>query len=217
MLASLNTNQSVYLEPNDLTWEIIRKNKQKYYSPKELEEYIAGAKEHMVTVNVRGETKKLIKMQLWVFMSDFGDQYYMGMPGPCTVGNEVYFETDELCPIHEKEPELPAPIVYSVSKGQDVVIETGFADGDTVRVSFGSIDDNERSLEDQLKILNEGPNNIFAYWGAPGDPVRLWTEQIIDGKRDYIVTEKHNKIILHNSYPEVLKCKISFAPYKKKD
>lgn len=32
MLTSINVNLNVYIEPNELTWKIIRDNKKKYHS-----------------------------------------------------------------------------------------------------------------------------------------------------------------------------------------
>jgi len=217
MLASINTNLSVYIEPNERTWEIIRENDKKYYSPGELEKHIAEKKEHMTTVNVRGENKKLLKMQIWGFMSEFGNHMYMGMPGPCFEHNQVFFETGELCPIYKETPEVPEPMTYSVLKNNDVVIETGLQDGDTIRVKFENLEDEPIDLESHLKRLEEGPNNVFAYLGIPGEEIQIWHDQILDGERDYIITGGKNKIIIHNSYDEVLRCKISFAPYKKND
>lgn len=217
MLASINVNLNVYVEPNELTWKIIRDNKKKYYSPKELDERIAEMKEHMTTVNVRGENKKLLKMQIWGFMSEFGDHMYMGMPGPCFEHNQVFFETDELCPIYDVAPKVPEPVTYSVTKGSDVVIETDFKDGETVRVNFENLEEEGLDLQQELNRLEEGPHDVFAYWGIPGEPLSPWHDQIVDGEQDYIIHEGKNKIIIHNHYDGVLKCKLSFAPYKKKD
>ena len=217
MLASINVNLNVYIEPNELTWKIIRDNKKKYYSPKELDERIAEMKEHMTTVNVRGENKKLLKMQIWGFMSEFGDHMYMGMPGPCFEHNQVFFETDELCPIYDVAPKVPEPVTYSVTKGNDVVIETDFKDGETVRVNFENLKEEGLDLQQELNRLEEGPHDVFAYWGIPGEPLSPWHDQIVDGEQDYIIHEGKNKIIIHNHYDGVLKCKLSFAPYKKKD
>jgi hypothetical protein len=217
MLASINVNLNVYIEPNELTWKIIRDNKKKYYSPKELDELIAEMKEHMTTVNVRGENKKLLKMQIWGFMSEFGDHMYMGMPGPCFEHNQVFFETDELCPIYDVAPKVPEPVTYSVTKGSDVVIETDFKDGETVRVNFENLEEEGLDLQQELNRLEEGPHDVFAYWGIPGEPLSPWHDQIVDGEQDYIIHEGKNKIIIHNHYDGVLKCKLSFAPYKKKD
>jgi hypothetical protein len=217
MLASINVNLNVYIEPNELTWKIIRDNKKKYYSPKELDERIAEMKEHMTTVNVRGENKKLLKMQIWGFMSEFGDHMYMGMPGPCFENNQVFFETDELCPIYDVAPKVPEPVTYSVTKGSDVVIETDFKDGETVRVNFENLEEEGLDLQQELNRLEEGPHHVFAYWGIPGEPLSIWNDQIVDGEQDYIIHEGKNKIIIHNHYDGVLKCKLSFAPYKKKD
>jgi hypothetical protein len=217
MLASINVNLNVYIEPNELTWKIIRDNKKKYYSPKELDERIAEMKEHMTTVNVRGENKKLLKMQIWGFMSEFGDHMYMGMPGPCFENNQVFFETDELCPIYDVAPKVPEPVTYSVTKGSDVVIETDFKDGETVRVNFENLEEEGLDLQQELNRLEEGPHDVFAYWGIPGEPLSPWNDQIVDGEQDYIIHEGKNKIIIHNHYDGVLKCKLSFAPYKKKD
>jgi hypothetical protein len=58
---------------------------------------------------------------------------------------------------------------------------------------------------------------VFAYWGIPGEPLTPWHDQIVDGEQDYIIHEGKNKIIIHNQYDGILKCKLSFAPYKKKD
>jgi hypothetical protein len=217
MLASINVNLNVYIEPNELTWKIIRDNKKKYYSPKELDERIAEMKEHMTTVNVRGENKKLLKMQIWGFMSEFGDHMYMGMPGPCFEHNQVFFETDGLCPIYDVAPKVPEPVTYSVTKGSDVVIETDFKDGETVRVNFENLEEEGLDLQQELNRLEEGPHDVFAYWGIPGEPLSPWHDQIVDGEQDYIIHEGKNKIIIHNHYDGVLKCKLSFAPYKKKE
>ena len=214
MLASININLSVYIEPNERTWEIIRDNKKKYYSPQELDELIAEKKEHMITVHVRGETKKLLEMQIWDFMSEFGDHMYMGMPGPCFKNNQVFFETDELCPIYDVAPKVPEPITYSITKGSDVVIETDFKDGETVRVNFNNLKCESNDYETLRDILYNGPHDVFAYWGIPGEPLSPWHDQIVDGEQDYIIHEGKNKIILHNQYDEVLTCQVSFARYQ---
>lgn len=217
MLASINTNYSVYIEPNELTWKIIRDNKKKYYSPKELDERIAEMKEHMTTVNVRGEIKKLLKMSIWGFMEEFGAHMHLGMPEPCFEHNQVFFETDELCPIYDVAPKVPEPVTYSVTKENDVVIETDFKDGETVRVNFENLEEEGLDLHQELNRLEEGPHHVFAYWGIPGEPLSIWNDQIVDGEQDYIIHEGKNKIIIHNQYDGVLKCKLSFAPYKKND
>ena len=56
MLASINVNLNVYIEPNTITWDIIKK----YYSwrdPYELEKFMEEFKRNMVkSVNVRGKS-----------------------------------------------------------------------------------------------------------------------------------------------------------------
>ena len=79
MLASINVNLNVYVEPNETTWDIIKK----YYSWKdrlELEKFIEEFKRNMVkSVNVRGKTIQLIEFQIWHFMSIFGKYMYLGI------------------------------------------------------------------------------------------------------------------------------------------
>lgn len=65
MLASINVNLNVYIEPNAVTWDII-KNHYSWKDRLELEMFIEGFKRDRVkTVNVRGKSLQLIEFQIW--------------------------------------------------------------------------------------------------------------------------------------------------------
>lgn len=201
MLASINVNLNVYIEPNEITWDIIKK----YYSWKdrlELEKFIEEFKRSMVkSVNVRGKTLKLIEFQIWDFMSIFGKYMYLGnTDGPYFTNNQVYFDLDDLCPIFDKDqiPTLPEPTRLQLSPKSTLTIPTKFANGDTVRIKFEDEDD-----------------GIFAYWADPDfiDTCHL-KEEIVDDEQDYIIKEGRNAIVLSNSTDKPVHCSISFATYK---
>lgn len=202
MLASINVNLNVYVEPNAVTWDIIKK----HYSWKdrlELEKFIEEFKRNMMkSVNVRGTTLQLIEFQIWDFMSIFGKYMYLGnTDGPYFNDNQVYFDLDDLCPIFDKDqiPTLTEPTRYQLSPKSTLTIPTKFANGDTVRVKFEDEDD-----------------GIFAYWADPEfiDTCHL-KEEIVDDEQDYIIKEGRNEIVLSNSTDKPAHCSISFAAYKK--
>ena len=202
MLASINVNLNVYIEPNAITWDIIKK----YYSwrdPYELEKFMEEFKRNMVkSVNVRGKTLNVIEFQIWDFMHIFGKYMRLGnTDGPHFEHNQVYFDLDDLCPIFEKDqiPTLPEPTRFQLSPKSTLTIPTKFANGDTVRVKFDDEDD-----------------GIFAYWA---DPEFIDTfhpnEEIVDDEQDYIIKEGRNAIVLSNTTDKPIHCSISFAAYKK--
>ena len=201
MLASINVNLNVYIEPNATTWDIIKK----YYSWKdrlELEKFIEEFKRNTVkSVNVRGQTLHLIEFQIWNFMDIFGKYMHIGnTDGPYFHDNQVYFDLDELCPIFDKDqiPTLAEPTRYQLSPKATLTIPTKFANGDTVRVKFEDDDD-----------------GIFAYWVDPEfiDTCHL-SEEIVDDEQDYIIKEGRNAIVLSNNTDKPVHCSISFAAYK---
>ena len=202
MLASINVNLNVYIEPNAITWDIIKK----YYSwrdPYELEKFMEEFKRNMVkSVNVRGKTLNVIEFQILDFMHIFGKYMRLGnTDGPHFEHNQVYFDLDDLCPIFEKDqiPTLPEPTRFQLSPKSTLTIPTKFANGDTVRVKFDDEDD-----------------GIFAYWA---DPEFIDTfhpnEEIVDDEQDYIIKEGRNAIVLSNTTDKPIHCSISFAAYKK--
>lgn len=201
MLASINVNLNVYIEPNEITWDIIKK----YYSwrdPIELEKFMEEFKRNtMKSVNVRGKTLQVIEFQIWDFMHMFGKYMSLGnTDGPHFNNNQVYFDLDDLCPIFDKDqiPTLPEPTRFQLSPKSTLTIPTKFANGDTVRVKFDDEDD-----------------GIFAYWADPEfiDTVQL-KEEIVDDEQDYIIMEGRNAIVLSNSTDKPVHCSISFAAYK---
>ena len=202
MLASINVNLNVYVEPNATTWHIIKN----YYSWKdrpELEKFMEEFKRNMVkSVNVRGKTLQLIELQIWNFMNIFGKYMHLGnSDGPYFLNNNLYFDLDDLCPIFDKEqiPTLAEPTRYQLSPNATLTIPTKFANGDTVRVKFEDEDD-----------------GIFAYWADPEfiDTCHL-KEEIVDDEQDYIIEEGRNAIVLSNNTDKSVHCSISFAAYKK--
>ena len=201
MLASINVNLNVYIEPNETTWDIIKK----YYSSKdspELEKFIEEFKRNMVkSVNVRGKTIQLIEFQIWHFMSIFGKYMYLGnTDGPYFHNNQVYFDLDDLCPIFDKDqiPTLAEPTRYQLSPKATLAIPTKFANGDTVRVKFEDED-----------------NGILAYWADPEFIDTFHLKEIVDDEQDYIIKEGRNAIVLSNNTDKPVHCSISFAAYKK--
>ena len=202
MLASINVNLNVYIEPNAITWDIIKK----YYSwrdPYELEKFMEEFKRNMVkSVNVRGKTLNVIEFQIWDFMHIFGKYMRLGnTDGPHFEHNQVYFDLDDLCPIFEKDqiPTLPEPTRFQLSPKSTLTIPTKFANGDTVRVKFDDEDD-----------------GIFAYWADPEfiDTVQL-KEEIVDDEQDYIIKGSRNAIVLSNNTDKPAHCNISFGAYKR--
>lgn len=202
MLASINTNLNVFIEPNAMTWDIIKN----YYSWKDrsdLEKFIEEFTRNMVnSVNVRGKTIQLIEFQIWNFMNIFGKYMYPGnTDGPYFHNNRVYFDLDDLCPIFDKGqiPTLTEPTRYQLSPKATMAIPTKFANGDTVMVKFEDEDD-----------------GIFAYWA---DPEAIDTfhpeEEIVDDEQDYIIKEGRNAIVLSNNTDKPAHCSISFAAYKR--
>lgn len=201
MLASINVNLPVYIEPNEKTWDII----ENYYSWKErseLEKFMEEFKRNMVkSVNVRGKTLQLIEFQIWDFMRIFGKYMYIGnTDGPYFHNNQVYFDLDDLCPIFGKDqiPTLAEPTRYQLSPKATLTIPTKFANGDTVRIKFEDEDD-----------------GIFAYWANPEFVDTFHPkEQIVDDEQDYIIKEDRNAIVLSNTTDKPVHCSISFAAYK---
>lgn len=201
MLASINVNLPVYIEPNAMTWDIIKKH-YSWRDPIDLEKFMEEFKRNMVkSVNVRGKTLQLIEFQIWDFMNIFGNYMHIGnTDGPYFNNNQVYFDLDDLCPIFDKDqiPTLPEPTRYQLSPKATLAIPTKFANGDTVRVKFDDEDD-----------------GIFAYWA---DPEFIDTfhpnEEIVDDEQDYIIKEGRNAIVLSNTTDKQVHCSISFAAYK---
>lgn len=205
MLASLNINETVYIEPTQHTWKILRKNYSKYYRGDELEERITQLKQyHTKTVKVRGNTKQFIEFSLWELMNIFGEHMYMGnSEGPCFENNAIYCDLDKMTPIIHpgSSPTLGDPVTYVLPPKSNTAISTGLSAGDPVRVKF----------------VND-TGNILAAWGNKEntDTARLSDILFVSGEderdyRDYTVENGKADIILFNNTDREAACKICYA------
>ena len=202
MLASFNTNLPVYIEPNEKTWEVLRKHHAiGFQTAEELDKFIEEYKKTRVfPVTVHGETLNLIEMQLWDFMNAFGDYMVLGNPNVMFVANRVFFSLDDMCPGYDSQPVLEKTTTHDLCPESIVVLPTNCADGDTVRVKF----------------VEHDSSNLLAYWGLPDAPNTFWPkEEILDGEQDYIIKSGRNAIILSNTGEKTTRCEICYAPYKK--
>lgn len=210
MLASLNINETVYVEPNQYTWEILRKDYSKYYKGDELDERIANIKQnHTKTVKVRGNAKQLIEFSMWELMNIFGEHMYMGnSEGSCFEKNAIYCDLGKMTPIiHPGScPTLGDPVNYVLPPKSNTAIPTGLSAGDTVRVKF---------VNDSGKIL--------AAWGNKEntDSARLCDilYEVGENERDYMdYTVENGKadIILFNNTDREASCKICYAAIQEK-
>ena len=205
MLASLNINETVYVEPNQYTWKILRKNYSKYYKGDELDERITNLKQnHTKTVKVRGNAKQLIEFGMWELMNIFGEHMYMGnSEGPCFEKNEIYCDLDKMTPIiHPGScPTLGGPVTYVLPPKSNTAISTGLSAGDTVRVKF----------------VNDS-GNILAAWGNKENTDSARLSDILFENRengidymDYLVENGKEDIILFNNSDQEASCKICYA------
>ena len=205
MLASLNINEAVYIEPTQQTWKILRKNYSKYYKGDELDERIAHFKQyHTKTVKVHGTTKQFIEFHLWELMNIFGEHMYMGnSEGPCFENIAIYCDLDKMTPIIHpgSSPTLGEPVTYVLPPKSNTAIATGLSAGDTVRVKF----------------VND-TGNILAAWGNKDNTDSARLSDILygfgkdeRGYRDYTVENGKADIILFNNTDKEAACKICYA------
>ena len=195
MLASINLNYSVYVEPNDRTFEIYAE----HYDPEHKAECIKKLKGSVFYASICGKLTPLIEMQLYQFMNIFGDEMTVGATNTSFVHNQVFFNLDNLCPAYKHEPEMPLTTVYILSPHSHIIIPTDAVSTDTVRVQFDDKD-----------------SDVFAYWGKPDDPASkvYLDEQIVDGRNDYIIREGRRAIHLANITDKQVTCSISFAKFR---
>ena len=195
MLASMNTNLDVYIEPNDQTFDIIAQT----YAPKEKEAYIKRLKEKVFYAEVRGKLVPLYEIQLHQLMYVFGK--YMSY---CTsdvpfVHNQVFFELEHMCPVYKETPVLPPQTTYVLSPKSHLTIDTGYSDTTAVRVQYEDFDE-----------------YVFAYWGNDDlDADVHLDEQIVDGIEDHILRGGRGVIHLLNNTDKPQKCSISYASFVK--
>ncbi len=205
MLASLNINETVYAEPNQYTWKILRKNYSKYYKGDALDERIAILKQNKTkTVKVRGNAKQLIEFSMWELMNIFGEHMYMGnSEGQCFTNNAIYCDLDQMTPIIHpvSSTTLGEPVTYVLPPKSNTAISTGLSAGDSVRVKF----------------VNDS-GNILAAWGNKEntDSARL-SDILFDNREngrdymDYLVENGKEDIILFNNTDREASCKICYA------
>ncbi len=194
MLASVNLNYDVYVEPNERTFDLYAK----YYAPDHKEEYIQKLKERVIYVPVRGNLIPLLKMQFFEFIGIFGDEMEAFSTNTAFEHNQAFFELDNFCPIYKNVPELPEPTVYVLTPHSHVIIPTGWPDTTTVRVNFDDMG-----------------GEVFSYWGTPDDPEDKYylDEHIIDGTYDHILRKGRDAIHLFNNTDKQQTCRISYARF----
>ena len=194
MLASINLNYSVYVEPNERTFEIYAE----HYDPEHKDECIRTLKNSVFYAAIRGKMTPLIEMQIYQFMNIFGDEMTVGTTNTSFVHNQVFFNLDNLCPAYKHEPEMPSPTVYVLTPRTHLIIPTNAFNADTVRVQFDDKD-----------------SDAFAYWGKADDPASkvYLDEQIVDGQNDYIIRDGRSSIHLANNTDEQVTCSLSFAKF----
>lgn len=200
MIASINVNQSVYINPNAKTWEILKKYHAQWNDEADLEQRIKVYKDNLKSVNVHNEVIQLLELSLWNFMNIFGE--YMtpifNGEGPMFMDNQAYFDLDDLDPIFREDqiPVLPEPTQLKLSPKSSLAIPTNFSEGDTVRVKLDG--------------------DILACWGSPEQLGLFYPGNwIIKDERDYIIHDGLNAIVLQNTYDKPVQCSVSFALYKK--
>lgn len=101
MLKSINVNYSIFIEPNEETWKILKKHYACIFH-EEADRYLNSFKSSKTKrIKVDGKVKELLEFQIWDFMSMFGDYMRMGNP-PSFVDNRTYFNEAELEPVHDE-------------------------------------------------------------------------------------------------------------------
>ena len=201
MLASVNLNYDVYVEPNERTFELYAE----HYAPDRKEEYIQNLKDRVIYAEVRGQLKPLLKFQIFQFLEIFGEEMEPFTTNTAFEHNQAFFELNQLCPAFSEEPTLPSPTALLLPPHAHMVIDTGCPDTSTVRVKYDDYD-----------------HDIFTYWGLPTSPattdyleVAYLDEQIIDGTQDHIVRCGHTAIHLVNKSDKEQTCSISYARFVK--
>jgi hypothetical protein len=196
MLASINLNYGVYVEPNERTIDRYAE----YYAPDHKEEYIQKLKERVIYVPVRGNLIPLLKMQFFEFIGIFGDEMEAFSANTAFEHNQAFFELDNFCPIYKNVPELPEPTVYVLTPHSHFIIPTGWPDTTTVRVNFDDMG-----------------GEVFSYWGTPDDPEDKYylDEHIVDGTYDHILRKGRDAIHLFNNTDKQQTCRISYARFVK--
>ena len=195
MLASINLNYSVYVEPNARTFEIYAE----HYDPEHKDACIKKLKDSVFCATIRGKRTPLIEMQLYQFMNIFGDEMKVFTTNTAVVNNQVFFNLDNLCTAYEHEPEMPSPTVYVLTPHSHLIIPTNAFNSEAVRVQFDDKD-----------------SDVFAYWGKADDPdskVYL-DEQIVDGQNDYIIRDGRSSIHLANNTDQQVTCSLGFAKFR---
>jgi hypothetical protein len=136
MLASVNLNYHVYVEPNERTFELYAE----HYAPDRKEEYIKKLKERVIYAEVRGELKPLLQFQIFQFLEIFGKEMAPFTTNTAFEHNQAFFELNELCPAFKDLPTLPEPTNILLPPNAHMVIDTKFPDSSTVRVKYEDYD-----------------------------------------------------------------------------
>lgn len=203
MLASINLNQDVLFDPNEYTWKLIKQDMASVWTnPKELEKRMAEfERDNMTPVHVRGHKTQLASMYLWEFIQTVAPAMYMGNPeGPAVKHNVIFFNLDDMCPIYKENQisKLGEQLAYTIPPHSNVVISTGYEDGDTVKVRF------------------TGSDQVIAGWIKDTKPDECRPADIFDdGEYDFIIQHGNNSIILLNNSDNQASCKLAFGRYLK--
>lgn len=194
MLASINLNYSVYVKPNERTFEIYAE----HHDPEHKEEYIKKLKDRVIYANVRGKMTQLLEMQMWDFIGVFGDEMEAFTTNTAFVHNQVFFNLDNLCPAYKNDPEMPLMTVYVLTPHSHLIIPTDARNSDSVRVKFDDVH-----------------SNVFAYWGKPDDPESkvYLNERIVNGQHDFLIRDGRDAIHLANNTDQQVTCSLSFAKF----
>ena len=195
MLASMNTNISVYIMPNEQTLDIIAQK----YAPNDKAEYIERLKKDIFYAEYLGELVPLYEMQMHQFMYVFGEYMSFATSEVPFAHNKVFFELEHMCPAYKETPVLPPQTKYVLSPKSHLIIDTGFPDTTAVRIKYEDFDE-----------------SVFAYWGNHDLEADVHLDaQIVDGVEDHILRGGRGVIHLLNNTDKQQTCSLSYARFVK--
>ena len=195
MLATMNTNLSVYIMPNEQTFDVIAQK----YEPNDKAAYIERLKKDIFYAEYLGKLVPLYEMQMHQFMYVFGEYMSFATSEVPFAHNKVFFELENMCPAYKETPVLPPQTKYVLSPKAHLTIDTGFPYTTAVRIKYEDFDE-----------------SVFAYWGNHDLEADVHLdEQIVDGIEDHILRGGRGVIHLLNNTDKQQTCSISYARFVK--